>query len=92
MSRAVEPVRRRGHPLEDELADRLALLDEERNVVGPDLERRGRAPVRVPGRVPEPGVEEAGVVRPQLAAGRVVRGHLRGNQGGTETASADISR
>src|SRR5262245_34142418 len=40
---AVQRVRRLEHPLEGELAHRLAVLDHERHVVGPHLERGPRA-------------------------------------------------
>ena len=40
----------------------------------------------------EAGVEEAGVVRAQLAARRVVGRHLGASVGGIDTASSDISR
>src|SRR5215471_252793 len=80
---AVEPVRRLDHVLEAQLADVLPVLDRERDVVGADLERRPAAGERRDLRVvAEAGVEEAGVVRPELAArrgggrdrGRVLRG------------------
>src|SRR4051812_44361263 len=68
------PVEQRGrleHPLERQLADLLLVLDHERDVVGPHLQRRGRA-MELAGRVEaETRVEEAGIVRAQLAAGRV---------------------
>src|SRR4051794_26828519 len=60
--RAVEALGGRRHPLESELADRLAVLDHEGDVTGADLER-GPAAVPAPlGVVAEAGVEEAGVV------------------------------
>src|SRR5215467_3510077 len=74
---AVEPVRRLDHALEAQLADVLPVLDREGHVVGADLQGRPapgeRRDLRV---VAEAGVEEARVVCPELAAGRVVGGHL----------------
>src|SRR5215831_5232746 len=90
---AVEPVRRLDHALEAQLADVLPVLDREGHVVGPDLEGRPAAGERRDLRVvAEAGVEEARVVRPQLAAGRVVGGHLGRIPGGIATLSSDSSR
>src|SRR5438105_1725761 len=70
---AVEQRGRLEHPLEGQLADLLLVLDHERDVMGPDLQRRGRAVQLAGGVEAETRVEEAGVVRAQLAARRVVR-------------------
>src|SRR5215831_12315543 len=76
---AVEPVRAVGHPVEAQLADVLAVLDRERDIVRPDLQG-GPAPraLRGGGIVAEPRVEEPGVVGAKLAARRVIRRHLGG--------------
>src|SRR5215212_2322426 len=76
---AVEPLGRRRHPLETELADRLAVLDHEGDVAGPDLERGAAAVAPSLRVVAEPRVEEARVVGSQLAGGRVVGHHLGGD-------------
>ena len=55
----------------------LAVLDHERDVVGAHLERGARPEHRAAGVEAEAGIEEPGVVRAQLAARRVVGGHLR---------------
>src|SRR5213593_5037153 len=64
------------HPLEEHLEEGLAVVDQERHVVRPYLQDDGRA-VQVPGAVSEAGIEEAGVVRAQLADGGFVGDHLR---------------
>src|SRR5207245_2615406 len=56
------------HPLEEHLEEGLAVVDQERHVVRPYLQDDGRA-VQFPGAVSEAGIEEAGVVRAQLAVG-----------------------
>src|SRR5439155_21717085 len=64
------------HPFERELTDALPVLDHERDVVCPHLER-GAGPVEPStGVEPESRVEETGVVGAELPAGRVVRRHL----------------
>ncbi len=73
---AIELGRFGQHALERELAHPLAVLDHERDVMGPHLERGGRPP-QPPGRViTEAGVEEAGVMGAKLAGGRVVVGYI----------------
>ena len=64
---AVEALGRRCHPLQAELADRLAVLDHEGDVAGAHLERRAAAVAAALRVVAEAGVEEAGVVGAQLA-------------------------
>src|SRR5690348_3964328 len=58
---AVEDARGLEHALEGELADRLAVLDHERHVVGAHLERRSGTVEAAVGVEAEAGVEEAGV-------------------------------
>src|ERR1700677_1334819 len=70
---AVEHVGLLRHALEGELADGLAMLDHERHVPRPDLERGAAAGAGAAlARVAEAWVEEAGVVGAQLAGGGVV--------------------
>src|SRR5512144_1906326 len=56
---AVEALRRRRHPLQAQLADRLAVLDHEGDVAGADLERGTAAVAPALGVVAEAGIEEA---------------------------------
>src|SRR5918998_649661 len=65
-ARPVEHARPLGHALVDEAADDLAVLQDEGHVAGADLEDRARARPPRTG-VAEAGIEEAGVVDPELA-------------------------
>src|SRR5262249_29961993 len=73
---AVQHIWRLEHSLEGELADGLPVLDHERHVARPDLERRSRAVAPALWVVAEAGVEEAGVMRSQLPGRRVIGRHL----------------
>src|SRR5689334_18266112 len=79
---AVEDVGLGCHALECQLADGLAVLDHERDVAGAHLQRRAGAAAVPVGRVAEARIEEAGVVRAQLAGRGVVGEHLGGVAGG----------
>src|SRR5947208_1569359 len=84
--RAVQRIGPIEHPLECQLADRLAVLDHERDVAGPDLERGPAAVTAAPWVPAEAGIEEAGVVGPQFSGGWVVGHHLRRERGRDATA------
>ena len=77
MRAAVEPVGPGDQPLVDEAADDLAVLDQERHLVRAHLEHGAAAGSAGLGRA-EAGIEEAGVMHPELADKGVVGQHLGG--------------
>ncbi len=80
LARAVELISRVGELFEHQPTDRLAVLEQERDVAGTHLEHgaRCRASVRS---LPEPRIEKAGVMDAELADRRVDRRHLGGEVG-----------
>ena len=88
---AVEPLRRSCHVLEAQLADALPVLDDEGHVVRSDLER-GAAPGWSASSRPRIRDRRTPLVRPQLAAGRVVGDHLACEVGRDPYPFRDMSR
>src|SRR5713226_3468009 len=67
---AVELVGPRQHPLVDQAADGLAVLQDERHLARAHLEHRARA-APAGARIAEAGIEEARVVHAELAHQRI---------------------
>ena len=85
---AVELVGPGDQPLVQHAADHLAVLDQERHLVRAHLQDGAAAAALGLGRA-EAGIEEPGVMHPELADEGVVGDHLGGMVGGTTTASRD---
>src|SRR5947207_80251 len=67
----------RQHPLIDQAPDGLAVLEDERHLARAHFEHGARAPP-ARARMAEAGIEEAGVMHPELADQRIERHHLGG--------------
>src|SRR5437763_191454 len=74
---AVELARPRQHLFVDQAADGLAVLEDERHLARAHFEHGARA-AAAGARIAETGIEEAGVMHPELADKRIERHHLGG--------------